>query len=86
MGLSYVRRSKTKRQTRKRPMERKALGHRNVWTIVEVAAYLRVHPGTVYRLTRTGKLPAFKVGGEWRFFSDMIDDWLISQGSGKQGH
>lgn len=60
---------------------RKRIRSRDVWTIVEVAEYLRVHRGTVYRLVREGKLPAFKVGGEWRFFSDVVDEWLMSDAS-----
>lgn len=38
-----------------------------ILTAEEVAKYLRVHPYTVKRLARTGKLPGFKVGGQWRF-------------------
>jgi excisionase family DNA binding protein len=52
---------------------------RDVWTVEEVAAYLRLHPGTVYRLIGRGQLPAFKVGNDWRFFSDVVDEWLISE-------
>jgi|HubBroStandDraft_5_1064220.scaffolds.fasta_scaffold102085_2 excisionase family DNA binding protein len=33
----------------------------------EVAAYLRVHRITVYRLIDNGTLHAFKVGRSWRF-------------------
>ena len=38
-----------------------------VLTAEEVAEYLRIHPYTVRRLVRTGKLPGFKVGGQWSF-------------------
>jgi excisionase family DNA binding protein len=60
-------------------VEGKRARSRDVWTVEEVAAYLRLHPGTVYRLLRRGELPAFKVGNDWRFFSDIVDEWLISE-------
>lgn len=43
-----------------------------VLTAEEVAKYLRIHPYTVKRLARTGKLPGFKVGGQWRFNLEAI--------------
>jgi excisionase family DNA binding protein len=45
-------------------------------TIQEVARYLNVNRFTVYRLIRQKKIPAFKVGGQWRFKQEMIDAWL----------
>jgi len=47
----------------------------NVMTLEEVAKYLRVHPSTIYRLVKRGKLPAFKVGSDWRFNLESIDNW-----------
>jgi excisionase family DNA binding protein len=47
----------------------------NVMTLEEVANYLRVHPSTIYRLVKKGKLPAFKVGSDWRFNLESIDNW-----------
>ncbi len=46
---------------------------KEILTAQEVAKYLRVHPYTVKRLARAGKLPGFKVGGQWRFSKDQID-------------
>lgn len=40
---------------------------KDVLTVEEVAEYLRIHPYTARRLARAGKLPGFKVGGQWRF-------------------
>lgn len=48
-------------------------------TVKDVAAYLRVHPATVYRLLRQGKLPAFRVGADWRFRQDQIVAWARGQ-------
>ena len=44
-----------------------------ILTAEEVADYLRIHPYTVRRLVRAGKLPGFKVGGQWRFDKKQID-------------
>jgi excisionase family DNA binding protein len=46
-----------------------------VLTLEEVAGYLRVHPSTIYRLLKKKKLPAFKVGSDWRFNLESIDRW-----------
>ena len=46
-----------------------------VMTLDEVANYLRVHPSTIYRLVKKGRLPAFKVGSDWRFNQESIDTW-----------
>ncbi len=46
-----------------------------ILTLEEVADYLRVHPSTIYRLVKKGKLPAFKVGSDWRFNLAAIESW-----------
>jgi excisionase family DNA binding protein len=50
-----------------------------IMTVRELSEYLRVHPTTVYRLLKLGKLPAFKVGSDWRFNSESIDRWRSEQ-------
>ena len=47
-------------------------------TIDEVAAYLKAGKRTVYRLAASGKLPAFKLGGTWRFRRGDLDKWIAS--------
>lgn len=42
----------------------------------EVAAYLQLHLFTVHKLAREGRLPAFKVGRDWRFRRSSIEDWI----------
>lgn len=42
----------------------------------EIAKMLRIHPFSVTRLARQKKLPAFKVGGVWRFRKDQFEDWI----------
>lgn len=50
-----------------------------ILTIEEVAAYLKAGKRTVYRLAAGGKLPAFKLGGTWRFRRDDLDEWIASR-------
>jgi len=45
------------------------------YTVEEVAEALKLHPYTIRRLCREGKIPAFKFGGQWRFRKDEIDRW-----------
>ena len=45
-------------------------------TIQQVASYLKVDKFTVYRFVTQKKIPAFKVGNQWRFKKKMIDAWL----------
>ncbi len=45
----------------------------------EVAKMLRVHPRTVMRLASQGQLPGFKVGGQWRFRREAIDEYIRKQ-------
>jgi excisionase family DNA binding protein len=45
-------------------------------TIEDVATYLKVDKFTIYRLVAKRKLPAFKVGNQWRFKRKIIDAWL----------
>jgi len=50
-----------------------------VLTVRDLSNYLRVHPSTVYRLLKTGQLPAFKVGRDWRFNVEEIDRWRVER-------
>src|SRR5215212_6115947 len=45
----------------------------------EVLEYLQVNLRTVYRLIKAGKIPAVRVGRQWRFRKTDIDGWLDSQ-------
>ena len=45
----------------------------------EISKILKLHPFTVTRLAREGKIPAFKVGGVWRFRKDQFEKWIASQ-------
>lgn len=48
-------------------------------TTEEVLAYLQVNLRTVYRLIKAGRIPAVRVGRQWRFRKRDIDAWLDSQ-------
>jgi excisionase family DNA binding protein len=50
-------------------------------TTEEVLDYLQVNLRTVYRLIKAGKIPAVRVGRQWRFRKRDIDAWLESQRS-----
>ena len=45
------------------------------YTVEEIAKYLKLHPYTIRRLARESKIPAFRVGGQWRFRKDEINVW-----------
>jgi len=55
------------------------------YTVEEVAKSVKLHPYTVRRLCREGKIPAFKFGGQWRFKKDVLDKWLEEQMNKKRG-
>ena len=50
-----------------------------ILTIKQVADYLKVTERTIYRLAAAKKIPAFKVGGTWRFSRMNIDSWIKQQ-------
>jgi excisionase family DNA binding protein len=53
-------------------------------TTKEVAQYLNVDQFTVYRLVAQKKLPAFKVGSQWRFKRALIENWLMTRANIKR--
>lgn len=54
--------------------------------IKDAAAYLEVHESTIYRLVGNGQIPAFKLGGQWRFKKDVIDQWLAAEMQKNSNH
>ena len=53
----------------------------DILMIKDVAEYLKVTERTIYRLAAAKKIPAFKVGGSWRFSRTDIDRWIQHQSS-----
>ena len=54
-------------------------------TTEEVLEYLQVNLRTVYRLIKAGKIPAVRLGRQWRFRKRDIDGWLDSQRTQQMG-
>lgn len=50
-----------------------------VLTFDEAKEYLRTTSSTLYRLVQKGIVPASKVGGQWRFKKERLEDWLSDQ-------
>ena len=48
------------------------------YTAEEIAKYLKLHPYTIRRLARERKIPSFRVGGQWRFRKDEINEWSMT--------
>lgn len=46
-------------------------------TLEEVAAYLKLKPQTIYTWAQEKKIPAAKIGKEWRFRKSIIDEWFL---------
>ena len=57
-----------------------------ILTLEEVAHYLRLKPQTIYKWAQEKRIPAVKLGKEWRFRRSILDRWLdeqmLSEGSG----
>jgi excisionase family DNA binding protein len=51
-------------------------------TTEEVLEYLQVNLRTVYRLIKAGRIPAVRVGRQWRFRKTDLDAWLDNQRRG----
>ena len=48
----------------------------DIMTIEEVAKYLKMKPQTIYTWAQNGKIPAAKIGKEWRFRRSILDEWF----------
>jgi excisionase family DNA binding protein len=55
-----------------------------IMNVEEVADFFRVSNQTIYNMLRAGKLPAVKVGREWRFPRDKIKAMVFEQGQEEQ--
>jgi excisionase family DNA binding protein len=50
-----------------------------VLTLKEVSEMLHIHPDSLYKLVKKGKIPSFKIGGDWRFRTDLLESWMAQQ-------
>ncbi|HKR77116.1 MAG TPA: helix-turn-helix domain-containing protein [Rhodanobacter sp.] len=55
------------------------MGAAEILTIKQVALYLQVTERTIYRLAAVDGIPAFKVGGSWRFRRGDLDQWIAGR-------
>lgn len=51
----------------------------NLMTTKEAAEYLNLNYMTVYKLAQRGRIPASKIGGNWRFKKEILDEWLTKK-------
>ena len=56
-------------------------------TLDELSVYLKIPKSTLYKLVQEGRLPGQKIGKQWRFGKQGIDQWLAEGGllSGRAG-
>lgn len=48
-----------------------------LWTVEEVAEFLRLKPETIRIMARKGELPSIKIGKRiWRFKIQDLKDWV----------
>jgi excisionase family DNA binding protein len=68
----------TTRRAAHRPMKRASANLKTdeIMTPASLARYLRCHKGTIYRLLKNKKIPAFRIGSDWRFSLSAIDEWV----------
>jgi len=58
----------------------------DVMTTKEAAEYLKLNYMTIYKLSQRGRIPASKIGGNWRFRKDLLDDWIAKQATVVEGN
>jgi excisionase family DNA binding protein len=56
-----------------------------VMTLDELAIYLKLPKSTLYKLVQGGRIPGQKLGKQWRFGKQAIDQWLNNEQSIKAG-
>jgi len=50
-----------------------------VWTLSQVADFLKISEKSVTRLLQQKQIPGVKVGGQWRFLRQAVEDWFASR-------
>jgi excisionase family DNA binding protein len=45
-------------------------------TLEQIAEYLQMSTSSIYKMAQAGKIPAYKVGRQWRFKRKEIDTWV----------
>jgi excisionase family DNA binding protein len=55
------------------------MAEKDLMTVEEVARYLQLKPQTIYKWAQEKRIPAVKLGKEWRFRKRILDEWLDKQ-------
>lgn len=50
-----------------------------VFTVDQAAEYVQAHPQTIRKMIKSGRLPAAKIGREWRIHRKVLDDYLMGR-------
>jgi len=50
-----------------------------LWTVKDVAHYLKLQPETIREMARNEELPAIKLGRIWRFSKEKIEKWIVDK-------
>jgi excisionase family DNA binding protein len=50
-----------------------------IMTVPTLADYLRCSQSMIYRLLKKRKIPALRLGSDWRFLRSDIDEWIATQ-------
>jgi len=48
-----------------------------------VCDYLRIHKSTLYRLIKRDEIPYFRIGSDYRFNREAIDEWMKRKPQGQ---
>ncbi|AMV72385.1 DNA-binding protein [Desulfuromonas sp. DDH964] len=54
-------------------------------TIDELASYIKMSRTKLYGMAQRGEIPASKIGTQWRFDREEIDQWMKAHATGKGG-
>jgi excisionase family DNA binding protein len=58
----------------------------NKWlTIEDLSSYLKMSRTKLYQMAQKGELPGSKIGTQWRFDRDRIDEWMESLSNAAAG-
>ena len=52
-------------------------------TLEQIAEYLQMSNSSIYKMAQMGKIPAYKVGRQWRFRRKEIDRWIKKRNKNK---
>lgn len=56
---------------------------REIFTVKELAEYLKCHPSSLYRLIKHHGVPYFRLGSDYRFDKSTIDTWISDKSRAK---